>query len=131
MAHARQKSLCPISGMSVKDFRGFPSIQEVTCWGGFMEAEVKVLSLKLFRVSDSAVMAYVNHLGNECQSFVDYTSCIVDPVDTRKTKLRVLVADLAEEEKREYGCIVTRLKSLDTEKLTWTVTVEGKSELIP
>lgn len=116
-----------ISGIVVRDFRGFPSIQEVECWGGTLEADVKLLSLKLFEAASDSVVAYVNPLTSECLTFREFSSCLIDAIDTRKTKLRVLVSDLEEGHSREYGCVATRLKALDTHKVTWKIAVQRRS----
>lgn len=116
--------------MEVQTFRGISLIQEVICSGSHLDAEVEVTSLKLYRVSDNSVLAFVSHVSNECKTFGEFSSCIVDFTDTRRTKLRVLVPDLAEGEMEQLGCtvLVTRLKSLSIEQFTWKLSVE-RSEL--
>lgn len=114
--------------MIVRDFRGLPELQEVTCSGDSLGAEVKILSLRIFRVADDVVLAYISHFTNECVTFGDYASCTVNAENTRLSELRILVPDLANGEKRKYGCIVTRLDSVDTHKETWTITVEQRRE---
>lgn len=113
--------------MEVQTFRGISLIQEVICSGSHLDAEVEVISLKLYRVSDNSVLAFVSHVSNECKTFGEFSSCVVDSTDTRRTKLRVLVPDLAEGEMEQLGCtvLVTRLKSLSNEQFTWKLSVEG------
>lgn len=113
--------------MSVRDFRGFESIQEVECSGGHFEAEVNILYLKLFEVSNQTVLAYLNHPSRNCLTFAEFSSCFVDPLNSRGSRLRILVSDLDVGETRQYGCTVSTWKSLkDTEKFTWSVSVTGK-----
>lgn len=117
-----------LPGLTVRDFRGIPSIQEVECWAKHVQTEAKLLTLKLFEVSRDSNLAYVNYLTNECVTFGEFSSCVIDVKDMRNTKLRLLVSDLAEDEVRTYGCLVTSLKAIDTHKMTWTIDVRPGSE---
>ena len=100
-----------ISGMTVQDFRGFPSLQEVECFGGSLRAEVKVLSLKIFRSLDGSILAYANPLTNECITYLEFSSCVIDASDTRNTRVRILVSDLEQGQSRRYGCEIISFKS--------------------
>ncbi|KAK7488928.1 hypothetical protein BaRGS_00019885, partial [Batillaria attramentaria] len=91
-------------GISVRDYRGIPSIQEVECWGGTLEAEVILFSLKMFTIPDKSVLAVARPTTNDCMTFSEFSSCAIDASDTRKSRLRVLAADLEEGESRTYGC---------------------------
>ncbi|XP_025101731.1 uncharacterized protein LOC112568586 isoform X18 [Pomacea canaliculata] len=114
-------------GMSVRDFRGFESIQEVECWGAHLEPEVNILFLKLFEVSNQTVFAYLNVQSRTCLTFAEFSSCFVDPVNSRGSRLRILVSDLEVGESRRYGCTLSTWRSLkDTETFTWSVSVTGK-----
>lgn len=115
--------------MSVRDFRGFESIQEVECSGGHLEAEVNILFLKLFEVSNQTVFAYLNVQSRSCLTFAEFSSCFVDPVNSRGSRLRILVSDLEVGESRRYGCTLSTWRSLkDTETFTWSVSVTGKGK---
>ena len=117
--------------MKVQTFRGFPSLQEVECWAGHLEAEVKLLSLKLYNVADDTLLAYLNTLTNECMTFLEYSSCDIDTSDTRQSRLRVLVADLKEGESRTYGCKTSSFRSTEEAKTsTWSIVVRRNSELL-
>ncbi|XP_025101732.1 uncharacterized protein LOC112568586 isoform X19 [Pomacea canaliculata] len=112
------------NGMTVQIFKSFPSILEVECWGGYLAAEVKLISLRLFRVSDHSLNAFVNPLTSECKTYEEFSSCVIDPVDSRRSKVRVLVADLEEEERREYGCTATSFGPLgDTHTEKWFLNI--------
>lgn len=116
-------------GMVVRDFRGIPSIKEVECWGGDLDAEVKLLSLTMFRNSDNSVLAYVNPLTGECITFGEFSSCMIDKLDARKSKLRILVYDLVAGESVQYGCNATSFKSVaHTTIVTWSVSIITESE---
>ena len=118
-----------LSGMSSRDFKGFPSLQEVECWAGVLEAEVKLLSLRLFRESDTFVLSSLNILTNNCVTFGDYSSCVIDSSDTHKSRLSVLIVDLEEGENRRYGCLASTISAIgQPETDTWSVLVSRKSK---
>lgn len=113
----------------MRDYRGLDSIQEVECSGGNVEAEVKLLSLKLFRVSDNMVLAHASLINNQCLTYGEFASCTIDTSDFRKSVLRVLVTDLEEGESRTYGCNAASLKGIDDmQKFSWTLSVTRRSE---
>lgn len=125
------KYLFPLSGMVSRDFRGIPSIQEVECWGGYLEADAKVFSLTLFKISDNRILSNVNHLTNQCVTYGDFSSCTIDSGNTRNSRIRILVTDMAEEEARKYGCNVTSFKLVGEipRAVTWSITVTRPSKL--
>ena len=115
--------------MTVRYFKGFRSLQEIECSPARLNAEVKILSIKMFTVPGDTVLAHANPVTNECLTFKEFSSCKIDTSDTRKSGLRVLVSDLEEGESRQYGCKATSFGSLgDTETSTWYLTVNRKSE---
>ena len=110
--------------MTVRNFKGFPSLQEVECWGRKVEPEAKLLSLRMYTILDKSVLAYVNILTLECLTFSEFSSCVLNSTDTHQSRLRVLVSDLKAGESRDYGCEVSTLKSLEGTKTTlWTISV--------
>ena len=120
-----------LSGLTSRDFKGFPSLQELECSGGNLEPEVKLLSLQMHRLSDNKALASLNVFSNTCVTLGDFSSCVIDNVDTHKSRLRVLVFDLEEGESREYGCSVNTVNSFGVTKLTkWKYRVERKSECV-
>ena len=117
--------------MTSKDFKGIPSIQEVEFRGTGLRPEVKLLSLKLYRMSDSFVLASLNVLANTCLTYSDFSSCHLSTADTHQSLLRVLVHDLEEGESRRYGCKVTVVQSEgDASELKWSIVVMRRSEYI-
>lgn len=115
--------------MTARDFKGIPSIQEVECWGEGLKPEVKLLSLKLYRVSDNYELGSLNILTKNCLTHSEYSSCYVNSSDTHKSRLRVLVPDLKEEENREYECKALALgPSGDGEEVVWSIMVMRPSE---
>ena len=115
--------------MTVRLFKGFPSLQEVECTTENLKAEVKVFSLKMYTGPTNTVLAHANPVTNECITFKDYSSCKIDSSDTRKSRLKVLVSDLEEGESRKYGCTATSFGSLgETNAASWSITVWRKSK---
>lgn len=119
-----------VTGLTSSTFKNIPEIQEVECWPGNMESDLKLLSLSLYRVSDKSVLALLNVYTNNCLTHGEYSSCVIDASDPRKSKVRVLVADLQEGESRTYGCDVKAFTSRgETTKSTKSVLVTRRSEL--
>ena len=128
---ANKITMCPVflSGMAVRNFKGFLSLQEVECSAGNVKADLKVFSLKMFSMPENIVLATANPVIDECVTFTVFSSCSIDRVDTRRSKLRVLVSDMEEGEVRRYGCRVNSFDSFgDTVTSTWSISVERQSE---
>ena len=118
-----------LSGLSVRLFKGFPSLQEVECTTGSLKAEVKVFSLKIFTELENKMLAHSNPMTNECITFGDFSSCVIDTGDSRNSRLRLLVSDLEEGESRKYGCTASSFGPFgETNAVTWSVTVQRNSE---
>ena len=103
----------------------------MTCWPGDLETDLKLLSLSLYRVSDQSVLALLNVYTSNCLTHGEYSSCLVDEGEPRGSKVRVLVADLAEGESRTYGCDVTAFTSRGkTTTSTQSIVVTRQSESV-
>ena len=115
--------------MSVRLFKGFPSLQEIECTTGSLKAEVNVFSLKLFTVPENGMLAHANPVKNDCVTFEEYSSCEIDSSDTRNSRLRVLVSDLREGERRNYGCTASSFGPFgETNVARWSLVVKRNSE---
>ncbi|KAK7488909.1 hypothetical protein BaRGS_00019866, partial [Batillaria attramentaria] len=115
--------------MSVRDFKGIPSIQEVECWGGALEAGVRLFSLKIFLIPEGTVLAFLEPSSANCVTYSEFSSCFIETSDTRNSRLRVLVPELNEGESKVYGCNATSIKTLDHYKITsWNIVVTRESE---
>ena len=86
--------------MTVRNFKGFSSLQEVECWGEHLDPEVEMPSLKMYTIPEQKVLAYLFLVSKECMTYSEYSSCFIDESEPRKSGLRVLVSDLAEGEGR-------------------------------
>lgn len=116
-------------GMTARLFRGIPSIQEVECWGGKLDSDAKLLSLQIYRNFESSVLASLNLYTNNCMTYGDLSSCSIDKTDPHRSKLMVLVHDLAEGEETRFGCKAISMKpSGNTKTSTWTILVKRNSK---
>ncbi|KAK7490325.1 hypothetical protein BaRGS_00018486, partial [Batillaria attramentaria] len=112
------------TGLSYGSFQGFPDITQVECSGETLPADHDLFSIALYQVSDNRVLAFVNLRKRECSTSHSYVACHIDDADSRKSKLRALVADLNEGESRAYGCNLTSLGSGGQAKLiSWSLVV--------
>ena len=119
------------SGMITRDFKGFPSIQEVECWGHGLKPEVKLLSLRLYKASDNFVLASLNVFADNCLTYTDYSSCVIDTSNTHRSRVRVLVYDLEEGESRRYGCKANVVGSDgEPSKIVWSTVVNRSKRFI-
>lgn len=120
-----------LSGFTASSFRGFNTITEMECSGASLTSDVDVFSLVIYTVSDDHVMASANVGREECSTSGSFSSCVFDPRDSRRTRLRVLVTDLSEAERRVYGCNVTVFRTGGRVKtVTWMLRVERESESV-
>ena len=99
-----QYSLHLFTGLTARDFRGIHGIQEVECWGEYLNSDFRLISLQLYKLPESTVLASMNLLTNNCMTYGDFASCKISPSDPHSSRLRILVHDLEEGDDREYGC---------------------------
>lgn len=121
-----------IAGMTVKDFQGISILKEVECSGSTLPAEVELLtSLTLFRFADNAPLVYLNSMKQECKTFHEYASCIIDEKDSKKSSVKTLLADLSEGETIRIGCNVSTLQGIGhgPKLITWVVSVYRESKI--
>ena len=115
--------------MTVHDFLGFPSLQEVECSGGRVSRGADVLSLTLYKVPDNAVLANVKTFKNTCKTFSQFSSCTITPGDSSQSSVRTLVADLEEGESATLGCNVTIVQENGHPTVySWSILVHRKSK---
>lgn len=103
--------LAPVTGLIMREFKGEASILEVECSGNMLSTGVDVFQIVLYTVAENTLTAYVNPLKHECLTSSSFSSCQIDPKDSRNTKLRTLVTDLKAKETRAYGCNITSSKA--------------------
>lgn len=117
--------------MTVRNFRGFPSLQEVECSGKTLTREVDTLSIMLFRMSDKSPITTVRTSKNTCHTLTDYASCHIDTGDPRKSVARVLVSDLRVGQITVIGCSVTVMYYFGHPQVyNWSIKVTPKCKLI-
>ena len=99
------------------------------CWGHGLNPEVKLLSLRLYRAADSFVLASLNVFADNCLTYTDYSSCVINTSDTHKSRVRVLVYDLEEGDSRRYGCKATVVESEgEAKNILWSTVVTRQSK---
>ena len=115
--------------MTSRIFKGIPSLQEVECSGTSLKPEVTLLSLQMHRLSDKKALASLNVFLDTCVTLSRYSSCAIDNLNTHNSRLRVLVDDLDQGERRGYGCTVNTFKSVGNPvALNWMIYIQSNSE---
>lgn len=97
-----------ISGLTCSAFRGFQNVQELHCSAGALGPGASVLFMSLYRVKGDTLLASVNVGSRECITVRSFSSCVIDPSDSRKTLLKTLIVN-PDYDRAEvtYGCNVT------------------------
>ncbi|KAK7458974.1 hypothetical protein BaRGS_00039030, partial [Batillaria attramentaria] len=119
-----RNSLVGCVGLTARQFQGFNNVIDLQCSGHILGSDIDVLTIVLYVVRNDQVVASANIGKRECSTSGSFSSCVFDAVDSRRTVLRTLVADLREAEWREYGCNVTSFKTGGRVKTTsWSLRV--------
>lgn len=99
------------------------------CTGNTLSPDTDVLSMALYRINNDNILAFVNLRKHECFTSESFILCEIDATDSRKSKLKALVLDLNETEKRSYGCNMSTIASGGRQKfVSLNVTVEKSSK---
>lgn len=126
------------AGMSYKDhFHGVSSIVEVECSGVSLPSNVDLMSITMFAMTTShsshtgGIIASINYGGRKCLTTDVFSSCEIDERNSRSTRLRTLVLDLAVEATRWIGCNVTGFESSSglVKIVSWSLNAKRKSEI--
>ena len=119
-----------ISGLRARSFYGLRHITEVECSGDGLPASADLLSIVLYDADTNRVLASVNYAERKCVTSGGFTSCLVDSVNSRNTRVRMLIDDLRAEEVRTYGCDVSIFKAGERSTyVSWSLAVERPSKL--
>ncbi|KAK7488911.1 hypothetical protein BaRGS_00019868, partial [Batillaria attramentaria] len=111
--------------LTSNNFHGLPRIQEIRCSGGPLTSDVDVFMMTLFTVHKDKVVASANLRQKKCITRGSYSSCEIDDVNSRNSRLKTLVFDLAAEETKEFGCNLTGSRSDGRAYfVSWTSTVK-------
>lgn len=105
--------------MTSRVFRDIPSIYEVECSGNALESNIDLLGITLFHVEGNHKIASVNMRVNECSSSDTFSSCYIDQMESRKSRLATLVVDLKADETRMFGCNITGFRAGLGHFVTW------------
>lgn len=108
--------------MTSRPFQGYSGVQEMRCSGEMLTSDVDVLSLALYRVPDNKVIASSNHRNRKCRTSENFVSCEINDVDSRQSRLTILVTDLAPGHSRAYVCNATTVEaSGETKVISWRI----------
>ena len=113
------------SGLSSRSFKGFHDIQQIQCSAEALPPDSDLFFMVLYQVTDkSKTLGKLNVNRKECSTSEDYVSCEIFESESRRSRLKALIADLAEGQSRVYGCNVTALISGSTTGImSWSITV--------
>ena len=116
--------------MSSKSFQGFGELRELQCSGETLPQDSDLMAMVLFEATSNNILAVANLRKMECSTSNTYVACHLDDTDIRKSRLKVLIDDLAEGQSRVYGCNVSAFASgIRMESFSWSVTVHHISKL--
>ena len=120
-----------ISGMTVHDFKGIPSLQEVECSGKTLSSGVVFTSITLFRKTDDGILVTLLFADGSCKTYTEFTSCTI--VNDRKSSIvRTLISDWSEGDAMSIGCNVTGLSGrhgITPRLFSWSLTARRGREL--
>lgn len=114
-------------GMSAQPFQGIDSIIEVECSGRGLDSNTDLLIMTLFATNRDQIVASANLKKLECTTSQSFSMCIMDSKG-HDTKVKTLVLDLAENEKRVYGCNVSVEVDRRGSIKSWSLEVGRQSE---
>ncbi|KAL8577607.1 hypothetical protein ACOMHN_036798 [Nucella lapillus] len=115
------------AGLTVNTFQDLPMVQELSCSGHALGNDINLLGIKIFTLDNRQTLAYVNVKDEKCSTSGVYSACLIDPRDSRKSRLVTLLVGWGEEEaeEKEYGCNVTGFRpGLEVYSETWSLTVK-------
>ena len=96
--------------------------RRVECSGERLDSDTDLLTMVLYHVPDKRVLATANLKSRECSTSDQFSSCVIDDRDSRSTRLRTLVLDMAEHELRHFGCNLTTFKTDGTtDIISWSI----------
>lgn len=117
-----------LAGLIVRAFQGVSSIPEVECSGQRLNPDTSVSAIVLYQ-SVRGMVASVNLMNRECQTTDSFSSCVVDDSNSRNTRLRTIVIDMHDNERRNFSCQVTIFRSGEGSKIIfWNLQVEKFSK---
>ncbi|KAK7089883.1 uncharacterized protein [Littorina saxatilis] len=109
-------------GMKTRAFEGHSHITEVECSGEVLDSATDLLTMVLYNKADKRVLATANLKKQECATSDQFAACIINENDSKRSRLKTLVLDLAEEELRHFGCNLTTFSTGGkTQIFTWSI----------
>ena len=133
ICHYREDTLLnqihTLSGLTSQPFQGFTAIQSVECTGATLPGDSDLLSMVLYQVSNSELLAIANLRKRSCSTSQTFIACHIDESDSRRSKIKALISDLTEGQSRAYGCNLTSLSSVGQSSIvSWSLVVTRPSK---
>lgn len=133
ICHYREDTLLnqihTLPGLTSRPFQGFTAIQSVECTGATLPGDWDLLSMVLYRVSSSELLAIANLRKRSCSTSQTFIACHIDESDSRGSKIKALISDLTEGQSRAYGCNLTSLSSAGQSSIvSWSLVVTRPSK---
>ena len=117
------------AGLTSRSFQGIHELQEIQCSGENLPPDSDLMTMVLYEARSNKVLAAANLKNQECSTSSSYIACHLD-TDSRKSKLKALVDDLAEGQSRVYGCNVSVFVSgFRAQLFSWSISVKRISKL--
>lgn len=118
------------AGMRFGEFYDIPSILAVECSGEALDSNTVLLTMTLYSPAHdvNSRLASLSYVQTKCLTYRTFTSCLLDPRDSRKTRLQVLVMDMEEGESRTFGCTIGYETNGWTQSVSWSLVVRRNGE---
>ncbi|XP_076457965.1 uncharacterized protein LOC143291754 isoform X9 [Babylonia areolata] len=112
------------NGLSSWSFQGFHELQELQCSGENVPADSEIMIMVLYDTATKDILAAASIGKRQCSTSHRFVACHLDPADTRQSRLKVLIDDLAEGQSKVYGCNVTFVTpDMQVKTFSWSTTV--------
>ena len=107
------KNLPVHTGILSRFYKNIPNVHEIECFGENTQSEAaKLISLKLYRLPEKAVVASLNMFTGTCMTSELYVSCDISEKSDSKSWLKALIqSDLSLGNSPEFTCTVNIITS--------------------
>ncbi|XP_076457959.1 uncharacterized protein LOC143291754 isoform X4 [Babylonia areolata] len=111
-------------GLRTRPFLGLSHMQELECSVEGLPSGSNLYAMFIYERHRERILSSVDVQNRQCSTSEYFNSCVIDSRDPRKSKLRLVISDLAWGERREYGCNASIKTSEGRLKVeTWFLTV--------
>ena len=96
-----------IPGLKSSSFYGLPGIVEVECSGDSLSSNIDVFLMALFTLPQDDIIASVNLRNGKCTTSRSFSSCTINKKHSRRSKLKTLVTDMKDGDRKWFGCNIS------------------------